>query len=96
MCYWFEMIIKSVSVEAHILTVSCNISAGNYMFKVNNRNTRTRCEICSKLTIKILLTFEQVNAGWVITMRINTSFTLFAIKIIFYFHNTVLHVCLVF
>ena len=23
------------------------------MFKVNNRNTRTRCEICSKLTIKI-------------------------------------------
>ena len=27
--------------------------AGNYMFKVNNRNTRTRCEICSELTIKI-------------------------------------------
>ena len=26
--------------------------AGNCMFKVNNRNTRTRCEICSKLTIK--------------------------------------------
>ena len=24
------------------------------MFKVNNRNTRTRCEICSKLTIKII------------------------------------------
>ena len=23
-----------------------------YLFKVNNRNTRTRCEICSKLTIK--------------------------------------------
>ena len=27
--------------------------AGNYMFKVNNRNTRARCEICLKLTIKI-------------------------------------------
>ena len=26
--------------------------AGNYMLKVNNRNTRTMCEICSKLTIK--------------------------------------------
>ena len=26
--------------------------ADNYMFKVNNRNTRTRYEICSKLTIK--------------------------------------------
>ena len=30
-----------------------NNPAGNYMFKVNNKNTRTRCEICSKLTIKI-------------------------------------------
>ena len=27
--------------------------AGNYMFKVNNRNTRTRREICLQLTIKI-------------------------------------------
>ena len=26
--------------------------AGNYMFKVNNKNTRARCEICSTLTIK--------------------------------------------
>ena len=26
--------------------------AGNYMFKVNYKNTRTRYEICSKLTIK--------------------------------------------
>ena len=26
--------------------------AGNNMFKVNNKNTRTRCETCSKLTIK--------------------------------------------
>ena len=25
---------------------------GIYMFKVNNRNTRTKCEIYSKLTIK--------------------------------------------
>ena len=24
----------------------------HYMFKVNNRNTRLRCEICSKLTTK--------------------------------------------
>ena len=29
-----------------------NYPAGNYMFKVSNRSTRTRCEICSKLTIK--------------------------------------------
>ena len=28
------------------------VSAGIYLFKVNNRNTRTRFEKCSKLTIK--------------------------------------------
>ena len=47
--------------------------AGNYMFKVNNRNTRTRCEIYSKLTIKIpersiinfaIVNFEHVMTGW--------------------------------
>ena len=31
----------------HIYTPS-----GNYMFKVNNKNTKTRCEILLKLTIK--------------------------------------------
>ena len=30
-----------------------NYPAGIYLLKVNNRNTRTRCEIFSKLTIKI-------------------------------------------
>ena len=29
-----------------------SIPAGNYMFKVNYKNTRTRCEMCSKLAIK--------------------------------------------
>ena len=32
--------------------ISSSISAGIYLLKVNNRNTRTRCVICSKLTIK--------------------------------------------
>ena len=31
-----------------------NYLARIYLFKVNNRNTRKKCEICSKLTIKIL------------------------------------------
>ena len=34
----------------HIL--STVMPVGNYMFTVNNRNTRTGCEIYSKLTIK--------------------------------------------
>ena len=29
-----------------------SIPTGIYLLKVNNRNTKTRCEICSKLTIK--------------------------------------------
>ena len=29
-----------------------NNPAGIYLLKVNNRNTRARCEICFKLTIK--------------------------------------------
>ena len=45
----------------------------NYMFKVNNRNTRTRSEITLKLTIKTPegsccsvsnFNFEQVSADW--------------------------------
>ena len=44
--------------------------AGIYLLKVNNRNTRTRFEICSKLTIKTpcssvsIINFEHVIAGW--------------------------------
>ena len=55
------------------------------MFKVNNRNIRTRCKICSKLTIKIperrhwrrsivsivsIVNFEQVNADWYVALSI--------------------------
>ena len=46
------------------------------MFKVNNRNTKERCEICSKSTIKTpercqhrssaVIGFEQVNVSWII------------------------------
>ena len=35
-----------------ISLIESNFPAGNYMFKVNNKNTRTRYKICSKLTIK--------------------------------------------
>ena len=42
---------SKVSVQ-YIKVLSTWIPAGDYMFKVKNRNNRTRCEICSKLTIK--------------------------------------------
>ena len=39
-------------IQKQIKTVPDSTPAGNYMFKVNNRNSRTRCEICSKFKIK--------------------------------------------
>ena len=33
-------------------TLRNHFPAGIYLLKLKNRNTRTRCEICSKLTIK--------------------------------------------
>ena len=43
----------SLADRNNIIKVKQNTPpAGIYLLKVNNRNTRTRCEICSKLTIK--------------------------------------------
>ena len=36
-----------------IVTKFCYSPAGIYLLKVNKRNTRTRCEKCSELTVKI-------------------------------------------
>ena len=46
-----------------------NVPADNCIFKVNNRNTRTRIEICPKLkyftpcSSVSIVNFEEVNAG---------------------------------
>ena len=39
-----------------IRTILKENPAGIYLLKVNNRNTRTKCEICSKLTLNIFHT----------------------------------------
>ena len=49
------------------------------MFKVDNKNTRTRCEIFSKLTIKTLeprlaLVFLLLNSRWVWVSRVDSFF----------------------
>ena len=50
------LILKIIHVELskEFIHLKCNenILTGNCMFKVNNRNTRTWCEIYSKVTIK--------------------------------------------
>ena len=48
---------------------------GNHMFKVNNRNTRTRCEICSKLTIKT--SERRLVSFWCLIVDLNIFHTLF-------------------
>ena len=50
--FWHES--KSWCGSKTILFTSRSFSypAGNYMIKVNNKNTRARCEICLTLTIK--------------------------------------------
>ena len=46
-----------------------------YMFKVKNRNRRTRCEICSKLICSSvsIANFEQVNDSWKGTFKDSTA-----------------------
>ena len=52
------------------------------MFRVNNRSTRKRCEICAKLTIKTafpsvsIVDFEQVNVSWVMIFLYQTIWNL--------------------
>ena len=52
---WYSRIMGSIlfKVPRVIVMRTISSSAGIYLLKVNNRNTRTRCEICSKITIKI-------------------------------------------
>ena len=38
-----------------ILCFDSQTTAGIYLLKVNNRNTRTKCEISSKLTISVFI-----------------------------------------
>ena len=50
-CLYWLLLIQVIFSYNTIKLITCQI---NYLFKVNNRNTRTRCERCSKLTIKTL------------------------------------------
>ena len=45
----FLMPVKQKSL---IFVVEKNYPVNNYMFKIDIKRTRARCEICSKLTIK--------------------------------------------
>ena len=48
----FSQKTSSIKFLSSIRHYPFSTSTGNWTFKVNSRNTITRCEICSKLTIK--------------------------------------------
>ena len=70
-CYYLNlkllvMVIEVNLFELFVRQLGESNPSGNYMFKFINRNTRTRCEICSKLTIKIpdgifIVNFEHIS-----------------------------------
>ena len=82
--WWFNKAkiktVKNKFISKFQISENYRKPANIYLFKVDNRNTRKRCEICSKLTIKIpewltlnifhtcstvsVVNFEHVIAGW--------------------------------
>ena len=70
-CYYLNlkllvMVIEVNLFELFVRQLGESNPSGNYMFKFINRNTRTRREICSKLTIKIpdgifIVNFEHIS-----------------------------------
>ena len=57
----------------HVSMATLYFLTNNYLFKINNRNTRTWCETCLKLTIKTpcssVSVVEQVSIGGVISFK---------------------------
>ena len=69
------------NIRLFIFCVICNFSkcdpAGIYLLKANNRNTRARCEICSKLTIKTPERRHLLLKAWLPPMRLTYSHVYF-------------------
>ena len=51
----FLYVLPNLSTFSICLTKFFHVFYMSYLLKVNNRNTRTMCEICSKLTIGVVL-----------------------------------------
>ena len=81
----FEFTYHFCKTAWQIRCLIINFLASIYSFKVNNRNTRKRCEISSKLTIKTpepcqwqqwgqhFVDFQQVNVSWVFLIFLVTD-----------------------
>ena len=54
--------------NTHVLNKE-GYQADIYLLKVNNRNTRTRCEICLKLTIKTPKRHWRRSGGFIVNFK---------------------------
>ena len=68
-----------------IHALKAHLPAGIYLLKVNSRNTRERCEICSKLTpcsSVSIVNFKHVIAGWSLLLQklYNSNFHLYQLQ----------------
>ena len=52
------------------IALRCQCPSGDYLFKVNNRNTRKRCETCPKLTMKTSERCSVVLVSLLLTLNI--------------------------
>ena len=54
---------RNIQTPPELMKEVSNFPAGIYLLKINNRNTRTKYKICSKLTIKTIniVNFEHIS-----------------------------------
>ena len=60
--------LKNSQIHSKTLTIKATTQQKNFLFKVNNRNNRKRCEICSKLTVKTLETDIIISITFFVTV----------------------------
>ena len=78
--YFLLLSTLKLSQISNALSLMRTTPTGNYMFKVNNRNTRTKCEICSKLIVNFtprssvfIVNFEQKKPAGTTMIRRKTD-----------------------
>ena len=65
--YHHNKLVSQVIIMQRWVNAFCTNTTGNYLFKVNNRNTRTKCEISSKLAIKTAERRDWCPYCWLLT-----------------------------
>ena len=77
--FLFKRVCRDKNSSPDEKKTSKHFPAGNYLFRVNNRNIRTRCKLCSKLTIKIPIWYLRENQQ----NRCSIRYAAFFLKVLF-------------